>query len=126
MSSFAVAGSVAGSVAFIAVQEGYSSKSGALEEKRVNIVVDNAADWGALFSLVTPREFVVVRSCRGQPGNPMLLTTKVDIGGGAGTGALTLDNVGTWTALLVDLSDDAPEVGALTRRLVSSAWLIVA
>ena len=122
MSSFTATQS-GSSAEFIAVQEGYSSRAGPLEEKRIPLVVDSATAWGALFQLVTPRDLVSVRTCRGAIGASVVSTTKVDIGGGAGEGTLVLDDVGTWTALLVELSDE-PFASDTGRRLAQAVFLI--
>ncbi len=64
-----------------------------------------------------------MRTCRGAIGAPVVSTTKVDVGGGAGEGTLVLDDVGTWTALLVDLSDDAFETDT-GQRLCAAVFVI--
>jgi len=120
MSSFTVD---SGTAAFTAVQEGYSSSSGALEQKKIPVVVESSDAWGALFGLVTPRDLVSVRTCRGAIGAAIVSTTRVDVGGGAGEGTLVLDNIGTWSALLVDLQDEAFEV-TTGRRLCQATFLI--
>lgn len=114
MSQFAVAGTIA---TFTALLTGFSDKGGALETITFGIEVDSATEWGALFSL---RSWSV--SQRPIPGGN---TVYVDIGGGAGAGTLTLDNLDSHTAVLTDVSRDLLEPGSLRSR-GSATFLITA
>jgi hypothetical protein len=112
MTQFAVGGTA---VNFEAV-ETFSDKGGALEEITVGILIDNATDWGALFSL---RSWNVTQ--RPIPGGNVVY---VDIGGGAGPGSLSIDNIDSHTAILTALSRTDIEPGSL-RSKGSATWLIV-
>lgn len=122
MSDFTVGGT---SALFTATEEQFSDKSGLLEELVLKILVDDSTQWGALFSLVTPKDLISTRACRGVAGARP--TVVIDIGGGAGLGTLTLDDYAFsgQQALLTDVSSEAPfptsdtRVGHATFLIVS-------
>lgn len=97
MSSFQVG---ATSVSFLVVPEAFSERRGdVLRTWDGELYVTTAADYTTLNSLFSGP--VSVRTCPGSAG----ATAYVDIGGGAGKGTLTLDNVAgsPFTAALVRL-----------------------
>lgn len=105
MSSFSVSGTTA---QFTALGSSFSDHGGALEQITIGILVDGAAQWGALFSL---RSWSVTQ--RPIPGGN---TVYVDIGGGAGAGSLTIDFLDSHTAILTDVSRDLIDGGAVQSR----------
>jgi hypothetical protein len=111
MSSYSVSGTT---VNFTAL-DGLSDKGLMLEEITVNILIDNASDWGALFSL---RSWAVTQ--RPIPGGN---TVYVDVAGGAGPGTLHIDTLDSHTAILTALSRSEVDGGLRSRG--SATWLIV-
>lgn len=112
MSSFSVSGT---SVSFGATIESFSDKAGALEEITVGLLIANATDWGALFSL---RSWSVTQ--RPIPGG---VNVYVDVGGGSGVGSLHIDNLDPHNAILIALSRAEIEPGSLRSR-ASATFLI--
>lgn len=113
MSSFSVSGT---SVTFIATVDSFSDKGGPLEEVTVGLLIPDATTWGALFSL---RSWNVVQ--RPIPGGNVV---EVDILGGAGVGALVIDNLDPHNAILIALSRSEIEPGSLRSR-ATGTFLIV-
>jgi hypothetical protein len=111
MTSFAIGGT---NVSFTAL-DGFADKAGPLEEITVNILVNSATEWGALFSL---RSWSV--SQRPIPGGNVVY---VDISGGAGVGTLQIDTLDTHQAVLTGLTRSDLEPGTL-RAKGSATWLI--
>lgn len=114
MTQFTVGGTTA---TFTALDVGFSDKGGALEQITMGILCDSATDWGALFSL---RSWGVVQ--RPVPGGNVV---RVSVLGGAGPGALAIDNLDPHTAVLLDVSRDIIEPGSL-RSKGSATFLITA
>lgn len=114
MSTYTISGTTA---TFTALDVGFSDKGGALEQITLGILCDSATDWGALFSL---RSWGVTQ--RPIPGGN---TVYVDVTGGAGPGALAIDNLDAHTAILLDVSRSQIEPGSL-RSLGSATFLITA
>jgi hypothetical protein len=112
LSSFQVAST---GVNFDVVDASFSDKGGALEEITATLIVANATDWGALFSLRSWN--VSQRSIAGGD------TTYVDIGGGAGAGSLSIDNLDSHNAVMTAISRDYVEPGSLRSR-ATATWLI--
>lgn len=112
ITSFSVGGT---NVSFTAL-DGFSDKAGPLEEITCNILVNSASEWGALFSL---RSWAVTQ--RPIPGGNVIY---VDIGGGAGPGSLSIDNLDSHTAVLTALSRTEIEPGTL-RSKGSATWVVV-
>ncbi len=108
------------SVSFDALSKGFSDKGSAVEEWHVPILVSTAADWGALFAMRTPREFLSIRFCPSGAGN---VTTTIDCGGGAGPGDLAIDTLDGHSAYLTDLESQAP-IGAQERRLAMATFVV--
>ena len=113
MSSFRVS---ATQVNFTAVDTINDDGSNGLEEWTVGILVDNATDWGALFSLRSWN--VTVRPIPG--GNNVY----VDIGGGAGEGVLSIDNLDPHTAILTRLGGATELEPGTLRRKTTATFLI--
>lgn len=107
-------------VEFDALSNGFSDKGGGLEEWRVPIHVATAADWGALFALRTPHEYLSIRFCPSAAGT---ITTTLDIGGGFGEGALLIDTLDAHTAVLTDLESQSP-IGATEHRLGTATFVV--
>jgi hypothetical protein len=105
VSSFSVGGT---GVTFDATADGFSDKGGPLEEITVGLLIENASAWGALFSL---RSWNV--SQRPVPGGNNVI---VDIGGGAGVGSLSIDNLDSHQAILITLTRAEIEPGTLRSR----------
>jgi len=114
MSSFNVGGT---NVSFIATIEGFSDKGGPLEEITLGLLIANATDWGALFSL---RSWSVTQ--RPIPGGNIVY---VDIAGGAGVGSLNIDNLDSHSAILIALTRAEIEPGSLRSR-AQGTFLITA
>lgn len=114
MASYQIGGTTA---QFTALDIGFSDRGGALEQLTVGILVETATDWGALFSL---RSWAVTQ--RPIPGGN---TVYVDIGGGAGTGSLQIENLDNHTAVLMEVSRDTIEPGSL-RSKGTATFLITA
>jgi len=123
MSTFTVTG--VGDATFTATEQGFSDRAGLLEEWAVTLIIDNDFEWGALFALLTPKELVSVRACRGAASTPP--TVSIDIGGGPGVGTVVIDDLlptGTHEALLVELSseaavtDNGPRIAKVTFQIV--------
>ncbi len=114
MSSFGIGGTI---VTFDLIDTSFKDTGGPLEEFVCTILVANATDWGALFSL---RSWQVTQ--RVIPGGNIVY---VDIGGGAGVGSLVLDNLSTHSAVMTALSRTYVEPGTL-RSLAQATWLITA
>ncbi len=108
MASFTVGGTTA---TFTALAKGFADKGGALEQLTVGILVDNPSAWGALFSL---RSWSVTQ--RPIPGGN---TVYVDVGGGAGPGALAIENLDSHTAVLLDVSRDYLDAGGRSTGIAT-------
>lgn len=113
MASFSVGGTTG---QFTALATSFSDRGGALEQITIGILVESSTAWGALFSL---RSWNVTQ--RPIPGGN---TVYVDVGGGAGQGALNIENLDSHTAILMDVSRDLLEPGAQRMRGVAT-FLIV-
>jgi hypothetical protein len=118
VSSFSVGGT---GVTFTALDTSFNDRGGSLEEYTCQILVNSASEWGALFSL---RSWNV--TTRPIPGGNNVY---VDIGGGAGVGTLTLDNLNgggaamSHQAVMTALSRDYVEPGSIRTR-ATATWMI--
>jgi hypothetical protein len=113
LASFSVGGTTA---TFTALATGFDDKIGALEQLTVGILCDNSTAWGALFSL---RSWGVTQ--RPIPGGN---TVYVDITGGAGAGPLSIENLDSHTAILIDVHRNQLDGGG--RSLGTATFLITA
>lgn len=118
MSSFSAGGT---GVSFTVLETAFNDKGGPLEEFTCQILVNSATEWGALFSL---RSWNV--SLRPIPGGN---TVYVDIGGGAGEGTLSIDDLNgggaalSHKAVMTGLSRDYVEPGSIRTR-ATATWVI--
>src|SRR5690348_11835842 len=107
--------SVNNTTATFTALEPFIDIGGPLEELTFDIEVDDATQWGALFSL---RSWSVTQ--RPIPGGN---TVYVDIGGGAGQGYLIVDNLDSHFAVLTGLKRHFLEPGSL-RSIATATFLI--
>jgi hypothetical protein len=118
MSTFTVGADTA---SFLVYDQGFrDSLVSTIEEWTLPIMVSDAATWGLLNTLRSPKELVTIRTIAGQVSNPPQVV--IDIGGGGGQGTLTVDNLDAHTAILVGL--DRTWIAQDGSSLAVSTWLI--
>jgi hypothetical protein len=107
---------------FLGTIEQFSDQAGVLEKLTMSILLASNTAWGALFGMVTPQELTSIRVSKNMAGAS---TVTIDLGGGAGVGALDLSDVGldSHHALLVELQSEAP-VGDGRRVARGTFWFI--
>ena len=128
MSTFSVGGTsgalsgVFASATFQITEESFADKAGPLEELSCTILVPDPTTWGALFSLVTPREAMSVRIATSASGQS---TVSIDVGAGAGVGKLDVSDAGldSHDALLVELQSQAPVASGM--RVARATFLLL-